>query len=69
MPVASARLLGRNMKSVLSKNEKQFNKIIQILQDKLRGFTFTEINEMYAVRDTGDKQVEQMKLIAEVIKE
>ena len=68
MPVASARLLGRNMKSILNKNEKLFKKIIQILEDKLRGFTFEEIDQMYVVRDIGDRQVEQMKLIAEVIK-
>jgi len=68
MPVASARLLGRNMKSILNKNGKLFNRVSQILENKLKGFTFEEINEMYVVRDRGDKNVEQMKLIAEVIK-
>ena len=68
LPVASARLLGRHMQSILNKNENLKNKIVTIFKERLGKFSDEDIQQMYNVRDKDDKQVEQMKLISEAIK-
>ena len=68
LPVASARLLGRHMQSILNKNENLKNRIVAILKERLGKFSDEDIKQMYNVRDEDDKQVEQMKLISEAIR-
>jgi len=65
--VASARMLGRNMSSILNKNEKLKDKIVNILTDQLRNFSGPEINQMYEVRERDDQLVIKFKLISETI--
>lgn len=65
--IASARLLGRQMQQVLSVNEGLRNKVMEILKSRLRGFSFEEIDQMYAV-DKKDEKVEEFKLVAETLK-
>jgi len=67
-PVASARLLGRNMQSILNKNANLKQLIIANLTNKLQNFSPADIDQMYEVRDANDKQVETLKLVSELIK-
>lgn len=67
LPVAAARMLGRHMSMVLSKNKNLKKRIVAILEKKLRGFSKREIDQMYTVNDKGDKRILQLKLIAEVV--
>ena len=67
-PVASARLLGRNMQSILNKNANLKQLIIANLTNKLQKFSPADIDQMYEVRDANDKQVETLKLVSELIK-
>lgn len=68
MQIASARMLGRHMTSILTKNELLKSKILTILQHQLKGFNEDEINRMYEVRDKDDQLVLKFKLISETIK-
>jgi predicted nucleotidyltransferase len=66
--LASARLLGRQIKNITSSNPELSTKLNQILVDRLKGFSEKEIDSMYQVRDNNDKLVERFKLVTEVIK-
>jgi len=68
LPVASARLLGRHMQSILKKNENLKSKIVMLLKERLGNFSDEDIEQMYNARDEHNTQIEQMKLITEVIK-
>jgi hypothetical protein len=63
-----ARLLGRQIKNIVSGNQELSAKLNQILVSRLKGFSELEIDSMYQVRDSGDKLVERFKLVSEVIK-
>lgn len=64
---ASARMLGRHLAPVLNKNDKLKNKIISVLEDKLKGFSHYEIDQMYEA-DKEDGTVLVLKLVSETIK-
>lgn len=68
MPVAAARMLGRHVALIVNKNGALKEKIISILQNRLQGFSNSEIDQMYSVRDRDNEQVELFKLISETIK-
>lgn len=68
MQIASARMLGRHMTPILSKNEALKEKIVDILQHQLRGFNENEINQMYQVRDYSAELVLKFKLVLETIR-
>ena len=68
LPLASARLLGRQIKNIASGSQELSIKLNQILVSRLKGFSELEIDSMYQVRDTGDTLVERFKLVTEVIK-
>lgn len=68
LSIASARLLGRQIKKIVLGNLELENKLNQILSSRLQGFSEEEINKMYEVRDREDKIVERFKLIVEVKK-
>lgn len=68
LPIASARLLGRQIKIIASKNIELENKLKQILSSRLQNFSEEEINRMHELRDKGDRIVQRFKLIVEVLK-
>jgi len=68
LPIAAARMLGRHIAPIVNKNTALKQKVVNALQQRLQGFTEEEINQMYTVRSTGDKQVMRFKLVAEVVK-
>ncbi|MFA6072429.1 MAG: hypothetical protein WC810_28025, partial [Janthinobacterium sp.] len=65
---ASVRMLGRHMNSILSKNDALKQTVLDLLGSKLGGFRPEEINQMNAVREWDDTQVQTLKLISEIIK-
>ncbi|MDE3213825.1 MAG: hypothetical protein KGM98_11380, partial [Bacteroidota bacterium] len=65
LPVASARMLGRQMQTILNKKDELKNRILAILEQKIKHFSPQEIDQMYQVREMDDKQVELLKLILE----
>lgn len=67
MGIAAAKMLGRHMAVILNKNDVLKERVIDILNSRLKGFNDEEINQMYNVRDAGDSQVQRFKLILEVI--
>jgi len=69
LSIASAKLLGRQIKTITSGNTELEGKISQILSTRLKGFSEKEIDSMYKVRENGDKVIERFKLIAELLKE
>ncbi len=69
LPIASARLLGRQIKKIILGNSELQGKLNQILSSRLQGFSEKEIDSMYQVRDKGDKAIERFKLVAELLKE
>jgi predicted nucleotidyltransferase len=68
LTLASAQLLGRQIKNIALGNEELSNKLNQILVSRLKGFTELEIDSMYQVRDSGDILIERFKLVTAVIK-
>jgi predicted nucleotidyltransferase len=68
LAIASARLLGRQIKNIALGNQELSTKLNQILVSRLKGFSDKEIDSMYQVREKGDTLVERFKLIAEVKK-
>ena len=68
MKIAAARMLGRHMNSILNKKEELKKVVLACLNSKLMNFTIEEVAKMYLARDSGDTQVETLKLIAETIK-
>ena len=68
LPIASARMLGRHMTTILHKNQFLKNKILQILKHHLKEFDNHEIEEMYQFKNSNDKIVINLKLISETIK-
>lgn len=68
LTLASARLLGRQIKNITSGSHELSIKLIQILESRLNGFSELEIDSMYQVRDSGDRLVERLKLVNEVKK-
>lgn len=67
LPLASTRMLGRKMKLTLQTNEKLMAKIENVLLKKLQGFTFMQIDKMYAA-EPKDKLIYRLKLISETLK-
>jgi len=65
---AGARMLGRNMRLTLDKNERLKSRIVRILQGKLMRFSPEEIDQMYAVNDKGDPTIQTLKMTGEVIR-
>jgi len=68
MKLTSARMLGRHISSIVNKNEELKGTVLELLNSKRGRFTLEEIDQMYAVRERDDKQVETLKLITELIK-
>ena len=68
LTLASARLLGRQIKNISLGSPELSAKLNQILVSRLKGFSEKEIDSMYEVRERGDKLVERFKLVAEVKK-
>ena len=68
LTLASARLLGRQIKNIALGSQELSIKLNQILVSRLKGFSALEIDSMYHVRDSGDALVERFKLVTEVIK-
>lgn len=68
LTLASARLLGRQIKNIALGSPELSTKLNQILVSRLQGFSDKEIDSMYQVRDNGDTLVERFKLVAEVKK-
>ncbi len=67
LPIASARLLGRNMAGILNKNQDLKSKIIEILSRHLQKYEFEDITVMYRFRESNDKLILHLKLISETI--
>lgn len=67
LPLASARMLGRQMKSTVQTNARLKAKIENVLLKKLQGFTFMQVDEMYAA-EPKDKLIFRLKLMAETFK-
>lgn len=65
---ACARMLGRHMNNILSKNNALKQTVLDLLGSMLGGFSPEEINQMNAVREWDDKQAKTLKLIADIIK-
>ncbi len=68
LTLASARLLGRQIKNITLGSPELSTKLNEILVSRLKGFSEKEIDSMYEVRDNGDTLVERFKLVVEVIK-
>jgi predicted nucleotidyltransferase len=68
LSLASAQLLGRQIKNIALGNKELSSKLNQILVSRLKGFAELEIDSMYQVRDSGDILIERFKLVTEVIK-
>ncbi len=68
LSLASARLLGRQIKNITEGSPELLTKLNQILVSRLQGFSEQEINSMYQARENGDKLIERFKLVSEVIK-
>jgi predicted nucleotidyltransferase len=68
LSTAAARMLGRNMQTILNKNEILKNRITAILESKLQKFSKQEIDQMYLVNEKDDRLIFQLKLIAEVLR-
>ena len=68
LTLASARLLGRQIKNITLGSPELSTKLNQILVSRLQGFSDKEIDSMYEVKDNGDKLVERFKLVSEVKK-
>ena len=68
-PIASARLLGRQIKIIVSGNSELTDKLKQILSSRLQGFSEQEIDAMYEVRDAGDKLIERLKMVSQLLKD
>lgn len=68
LPIAAARMLGRNMRSVLNKNQKLKTKVVDILLHHLKGYGYEQINDMYRVRESDDRIILHLKLISETVK-
>lgn len=66
-PIASACLLGRQIKNITKGSPELLIKLNQILVSRLQGFSEQEINSMYQAREIGDKLIERFKLVNEVI--
>ena len=58
-------MLGRQMQTILNKKDELKNRILAILEQKIKHFSPQEIDQMYQVREMDDKQVELLKLILE----
>lgn len=69
LSIASAKMLGRQIKNISQGNEDLLNKLKQILNSRLDGFSNEEIDGMYSVRDGKDEKVERFKLVSELLKE
>jgi predicted nucleotidyltransferase len=67
LPIASACLLGRQIKNITKGSPELLTKLNQILVSRLQGFSEQEINSMYQARENGDKLIERFKLVNEVI--
>ena len=67
LPVAAARMLGRQMQTTLNKNERLKKRIASMLDGKLQGFSKEEIDQMFEVNDKDDPIILRLKLISEVI--
>ena len=68
LTLASARLLGRQIKNIALGSQELSIKLNQILVSRLKGFSALEIDSMYHARDSGDALIERFKLVTEVIK-
>lgn len=69
LSIAAAKILGRQINALAQNNPELLAKLKQILKSRLQGFSNEEIETMYKVRESNDTQVEQFKLISEVLKE
>lgn len=69
LPIASARMLGRQIKMIAQKNQELVGKLKQVLSSRLQGFSEKEIDSMYNARERTDKIVERFKLVSELLKE
>lgn len=69
LTIASAKMLGRQIKNISQENEDLLNKLKQILNSRLDGFSNEEIDSMYIVREGKDEKVERFKLVSELLKE
>jgi len=69
LSIASAKMLGRQIKNISQGNEDLLNKLKQILNSRLDGFSNEEIDSMYSVREGKDEKVERFKLVSELLKE
>jgi predicted nucleotidyltransferase len=67
-PIAGARMLGRTMQIILNKNRSLKDRIIHILEEKLRQFSKQEIDQLYVVNDKSDPIILPLKLIVEVLR-
>jgi predicted nucleotidyltransferase len=69
LPIASARMLGRQIKMIAQENRELSGKLKQILSSRLEGFSEKEIDSMYKVKESADKKVVRFKLVSELLKE
>lgn len=69
LQIAAAKILGRQINSLVAVSPKLLERVKQILQSRLQGFSYEEIDSMYAVSEQPDEQVELFKYVSEVLKE
>jgi predicted nucleotidyltransferase len=68
-PIACARLLGRQIKIIVSGNSELSDKLKKILSSRLQKFSEQEIDAMYEVRDSRDKLIERLKMVSQLLKD
>lgn len=67
--VASAKMLGRQIKHIIQENTDLLARIKQILKLRLEGFSNDEIDRMYIAKDHKDIKIERFKLVSALLKE
>jgi predicted nucleotidyltransferase len=68
-PIASAKMLGRQIKNITKENLDLLSRLKHILTSRLDGFSNEEIDSMYRVKEGKDEKIERFKLVSELLKE
>jgi predicted nucleotidyltransferase len=66
---AGARLLAREIKTIIKDSDKLNLKIIEIMDHLLENFSFHDIDEMYKVNEPSDKHILRLKFVKESLEE
>lgn len=69
LTIASAKMLGRQIVNIATKNTDLLDTLRRILSSRLQSFSSDEIDSMYQMKDGKDAVIERLKLVSELLKE